>query len=266
MEQLTLWDGGPAALNKSPLRYPGGKTRAVRCLASFLPDDAADVCSPFFGGGSVELYLAARGYRVRGYDAFSPLVRFWEFALRDAAGLAEVVSRRYPPADFGRELFYQLRGSMMRESNKLALAAKFYVLNRASYSGATLSGGMSPGHPRYNAEAIGRLGRFSPGGDVSVGLADFRDSIPMHEDAYLYLDPPYALDVSRLYGVGGDMHEGFSHEELAGILLGRDRWVLSYNDCELVRDLYDGCRVVEASWSYGMGGGKRGREVIVLPR
>ena len=55
-------------MNKSPLRYPGGKTRACKTLASIfklhfldkLPhkEQAFDcIYSPFFGGGSFELYL-----------------------------------------------------------------------------------------------------------------------------------------------------------------------------------------------------------------
>jgi len=58
-------------MNKSPLRYPGGKTRACKTLASifklhFLDKSPHNSCgeqpfdciySPFFGGGSFEFYL-----------------------------------------------------------------------------------------------------------------------------------------------------------------------------------------------------------------
>ena len=43
---------------KSPLRYPGGKSRAIKILMPFFPQDFDEFREPFFGGGSVGLYLA----------------------------------------------------------------------------------------------------------------------------------------------------------------------------------------------------------------
>ena len=48
--------------NKSPLRYPGGKTRACKKLEVILNkkyniDNFNNVISPFFGGGSFEFYI-----------------------------------------------------------------------------------------------------------------------------------------------------------------------------------------------------------------
>ena len=58
---------------KSPLRYPGGKTRAVKHILPHIPKGIKEFCSPFFGGGSVELAVADRGIPVYGYDIFQPL-------------------------------------------------------------------------------------------------------------------------------------------------------------------------------------------------
>ena len=55
---------------KSPLRYPGGKSRAVKTLMEFIPDDCGELCSPFLGGGSFELALAEKGITVHAYDGF----------------------------------------------------------------------------------------------------------------------------------------------------------------------------------------------------
>ena len=40
--------------------------------------------------------------------------------------------------------------------------------------------------------------------------------------------------------------------------------MLSYNDCELVRDLYSGFKFVPARWAYGMNCNKKSNEVIIL--
>lgn len=63
---------------KSPLRYPGGKTRAIKILKDYIPKDCKKICSPFFGGGSFELYLSQQGIDVHGYDIFKPLIYFWQ--------------------------------------------------------------------------------------------------------------------------------------------------------------------------------------------
>ena len=45
---------------KTPLRYPGGKSRATKKIAQFLPDltKYKSYHEPFLGGGSVALYLS----------------------------------------------------------------------------------------------------------------------------------------------------------------------------------------------------------------
>lgn len=45
------------AMLKSPLRYPGGKSRAIKILKDYFPKDFTEYREPFFGGGSVGLYL-----------------------------------------------------------------------------------------------------------------------------------------------------------------------------------------------------------------
>jgi len=67
---------------KTPLRYPGGKSRAVETIMPYIRDlDCGELCSPFLGGGSIELQCAEEGMVVHGYDLFQPLVWFWEALL-----------------------------------------------------------------------------------------------------------------------------------------------------------------------------------------
>ena len=62
---------------KTPLRYPGGKSRAVKHILPLIPEDITELCSPFLGGGSVELAVAERGTTVYAYDIFEPIVWLW---------------------------------------------------------------------------------------------------------------------------------------------------------------------------------------------
>ena len=61
------------------------------------------------------------------------------------------------------------------------------------------------------------------------------------------------------------MHEGFDHARLATWLRGNDRrWVLTYNDCPYIRELYKDFEIVDASWSYGMNKSKQSSEIIIV--
>jgi DNA adenine methylase len=276
---------------KSPLRYPGGKTRAVETLMEFIPEDCGELCSPFLGGGSFELALAEKGITVYGYDLFAPLVWFWQTLLCDGIKLAayadacrienvylhhaknkvrRIEARGLPKEDFER---YQKEISRtMEKKHQLpyALAAKFYALNRSSFSGATLSGGFSEraSYARFTDSSIKRLQEFTES-NLTVSHADFRKSIPKHADAYLYVDPPYYLgSSSKLYGNRGDFHGNFPHLELYDILQGREKWILSYNDCELIRHLYGDYQIYKVEWAYGMNKSKQSSEIIItnLPK
>ena len=246
---------------KSPLRYPGGKSRAVQQIIKLFPPDIDTLASPFFGGGSVEMACAAQGLRVHGYDGFEPLVNFWQVAIEDSVNLAKMVYDYHP---ITRSKFYSLQKRYFTLSDRVESAAAFYVLNRSSYSGTTLSGGMSPGHPRFTDSAIKRLANLQVD-NLSVEHADFKDSLAMHDDDFLYLDPPYA-NGGNLYGNRGDMHQDFNHEGLAEILHSRNGWVLSYNNCDMVQDLYSDYKFVTPEWTYGMSNRKTSNEVLILSK
>lgn len=243
----------------SPLRYPGGKSRAVSTIRKHLPDNLEAICSPFFGGGSVELSCAADGIAVYGSDAFAPVVDFWQEAIKQPVLLAEQVRRYYP---LTKTKFYNLQKNYGTLQSAFERATVFYVLNRSSFSGTTLSGGMSPNHPRFTQSAIDRLREFKAN-NVEVEQKDYMDAFEAHPDKFLYLDPPYA-NGGKLYGNRGDMHEGFNHGECAEMLRQRTDWLLSYNDCDVVRKLYKGYEFITPEWAYGMNGNKTSNEVLIF--
>ncbi len=246
---------------KSPLRYPGGKTRGAKEIIKFFPQRLKKICSPFLGGGSIEVELANNGVQVYGYDIFEPVTDFWQVLLKDSKKLSELVRKYYPLTS---SKFYSLQLEYGKIRSKSERAAVFFVLNRASFSGATLSGGMSLGHPRFNEVAIKRLEDFKLK-NLYVERADFRISLKKHKNDFLYLDPPYA-NGEKLYGNKGDTHENFDHEGLADIITKRDSWALSYNDHPKVRKLYHGFKAIPLKWAYGMNNTKKSNELLILSK
>ena len=244
----------------SPLRYPGGKTRAASLILDYVPESVKTLVSPFLGGASVELAATQRGVRVFGYDLFAPLVTFWQCLLEDPHELARRAEGYLP---LSREEFQHLQREIEGyRIDRFEYAAIFFVINRSSFSGSTLSGGMSPGHPRFTPSAIERVRQFlNP--CLEVRRASFEDSLARHPSTFAYLDPPYLIE-SALYGNRGDTHRGFDHTGLCDLMRARGGWVLSYNDCPEIRRMYQGYRILTPTWQYGMSADKRSREVLIL--
>lgn len=246
----------------SLLRYPGGKTRAIKILKEFIPPNTKELCSPFFGGGSFEIYCANElNIKVYGYDFFKPLVAFWKYALEKPNILACSVEKCHP---IDKESFHKYRETLTMTKSVLTMATNFFVLNRSSFSGTTLSGGFSPeaGSKRFTLSSIERIRKFKCP-NLTVKWMHFKDSIPLHPDTLLYLDPPYMLDNSKLYGTKGDLHEGFDHNMLFDILNKRKNWILSYNNHPEIVKKYSNYKITNVEWSYGMSSDKNSKEILI---
>jgi DNA adenine methylase len=253
---------------KSPLRYPGGKTRAVKILKKYVKEyfpGRKVLLSPFFGGGSFEFAMKEEeGFWIFANDLFRPLYTFW-IVLREQAGtLVDLVREQMP---ITKEKFAYFRKNIMTLSRD-EQAVAYYIINRCSFSGATFCGG-------YSAQAAtGRLNDSSLRTLQSANLncieftnmdcCEFLKAHPEKPDTLVYADPPYYIK-TYIYGKDGDMHESFDHKAFAETIRKRRDWIISYNDCDYIRELYKGCRIFTESWAYGMNASKESSEVIILP-
>ena len=252
---------------KSPIRYPGGKTRAVKMILPYLPQNKEQLCSPFFGGGSIEIAYAQqnKNTQVYGYDLFEPIAFFWEQIIKNPKALAKEIEK--VKATFNKEEFLKFREELgVSCENKVEDAAKVFAINRSSFSGATFSGGFSKEaeQKRFNKPSIERVRNFKVS-NLKVKQGDFKDTIPKHKEAFLYLDPPYFLKEgsNNLYGTNGSTHKGFDHQGLFDLIKERKDWVLSYNDCEWVRETYKEFEIIDLRWAYGMNNGKNSSELLI---
>lgn len=268
---------------RSPLRYPGGKQRAAKTIVDILDQRLpanSKVASPFFGGGSVELELASRGHRVTGSDFFAPVAAFWQQLKSDPQRLYDKCMEWCEPPCIEKGSFYQLQSDLRQlissditvsEQQQFELAWRFFVINRKSFSGATLSGGMASGD-RFNKAAIDRLLPVDMS-NLTVKRGDYWEQLFDRRkrrftfDA-IYADPPYALDCSKLYGDKGSTHDDFDHARFAGHMWSLSTKynvpiLISYNDCDTVRELFKGWKFQEISWAYGMNATKKSNEVLI---
>lgn len=252
--------------SKSPLRYPGGKTRAIPVLNTYITKKEMRVLSPFGGGASWELHLAAKGHHVDCYDAFTPLAIFWEEILTNREAVVKSV-KQYKSAGVDKEVFNDLKKKLIEAGYEYPeIAAMFYIVNRCSFSGSTLSGGFSKSasETRFTARQIEYLEDFAPK-RFSYGLGRWEQTLERSSMYDLvFLDPPYMIDSPKLYGVAGSHHQSFDHSGLADKLKTISTpWVLTYNDSEQIRETYKGFNVSEKTWAYGMSKNKTGLELVI---
>jgi len=249
----------------SPLRYAGGKSLAVGAVAERLPDSIKRLVSPFLGGGSVEVACAREmGLPVVAYDVFDILCNYWRVQLQCPEALYQRLLA-FPPS---RKTFASVKERLRRHwmegkrLDRFDLAAHYYFNSNTSY-GPHFLGWPSDiylAKKRYN-NMIEKARVFrAPGMDVRC--ASFENTIALHQDDFLYCDPPYYLDDGKTF-VGmyphrnfPIHHEGFDHALLRDLLaIHRGGFVLSYNDCDTIRDWYQGYEMMTPSWQYSFGQG-----------
>lgn len=264
--------------NVSPLRYPGGKTRACAIihdviLQNFNITDFDTVVSPFFGGGSFEFYLQNRyGFKLVVNDKFRPLYNFWNQVKVNKKILCEELRKIN---SVSKQQFTDYRNSIMSlNDDMLQQSIQYFIINRCSFSGSTLSGGFSEeaSNKRFTLSSIHKIESLDFT-DIELFNHDFYDFITgvdaLHSrnKSLLFVDPPYYLErKSKLYGNKGDMHEGFNHNLLFDLLNTKKNWILTYNNCEYIKNMYKNYTIIDVNWSYGMNTSKVSSEIIIISK
>ena len=268
-----------ASMFKSPLRYPGGKNRLVKIISELAPKDFLEYREPFLGGGSVLLKMMEDypGRRYWANDLYYDLFCFWNMAQKNPEELVskiKVIKDRWSGDGKGLHRYLVDNIATMSPIDK---AAAFFVLNRITFSGTSLSGGFSKSafETRFTDSSIERLmsmGQVLQGKDLTITNEDFSSVLTGGDSSvFTFLDPPYysATD-SALYGKNGELHKGFDHERLADSLKDcNHRWLMTYDDCEYIRELYKDFNIKEFELMYGMrnvskNADMKGKEVFIF--
>ena len=253
--------------DRSPLRYAGGKSLGVGHIVEHIPQDAPLLVSPFMGGGAVEIACAKElGMQVKAYDVFSVLTNYWQVQLAAGDQLAD----RLEDWRATKTQYEQIKKRLKRHWDgkkqidcPVDLAAHYWFNHNLSY-GPGFLGWMSNIYrcPYRYARAVERVRAFKCP-SLSVGCESFEQSIPQHREAFLYCDPPYFLDDGKMFkGIYPQRnfpvhHNGFKHEVLRDLLHAHEGgFVLSYNDCDTVRQWYSDFRILEVQWQYTLGQGE----------
>lgn len=262
---------------KSPLRYPGGKSRAIKKLYPTFPERMVEYREPFFGGGSVGLFLRQSPHHIYQNwwvnDLNPNLFHFWSMLQENPDSVVSQVKEWHRGWRRNKILFEYLRESIDKMGD-VERAAAYFVLNRITFSGATESGGFSKDsyEKKFTPSSIDRLVEVAPLlKGVNFTNQDYEDVVSAEgENVFIFLDPPYASATQSLYGKNGTLHRGFDHERLHCVLDATPHhWVMTYDDCPLIRSLYANDVLCEWQLIYGMRGQNRdrmGNELLISNR
>ncbi len=245
---------------RSPLRYPGGKQKAVDQIGKMLPARVGEFREPMVGGGSIFFHARsiglARSYWIN--DKFEELISFWK-TVQDPATCAKLIAdlerlhASFATAAEIKEYFLRARKESPRSAYRKALL--FFFFNRVTFSGTTRAGGFSSAASlrRFTKSSINRLHPMPEAlADVRITNDEFHEVIAAAgKDVFIFLDPPY-FTASRLYGKNGSLHE-FDHERLASALKKtKHRFLITYDDCDEIRQLYAWANIEPWQLQYGM--------------
>tara|TARA_Y100001973_G_C5184076_1_gene326718 strand:- start:834 stop:1847 length:1014 start_codon:yes stop_codon:yes gene_type:complete len=270
--------------NKTVLRYAGGKSRAIKQITPFV-QDYDEIVSPFLGGGSLEVHWASMGKKVIGADIFDILITFWEELLSNPNGLAEELSNISPTKQEYRDIKEQLmktpevqkmlgnwRTDFYKRDKKVVLSktklAAYYYFNHNTSYGPGFLGWASDIYMNQEKwdKTIQKIRNFSCP-NLSVLNQSFESTIKQNPNSFLYLDPPYYTEKDKdnkmLCGIYPMKnipvhHDSFDHELLRDCLLNHDGdFVLSYNNCETIREYYSDFEFYFPKWHYSMDIGEK---------
>lgn len=257
----------------TPLRYPGGKAKALKVILPFIPP-FAEFREPFVGGGSVFIALKQL-YSERKYwinDLNTDLWHFW-LNLRDNLDLFITEVQKVKDSGQDGKLLYKQLVAHTPESS-IDRAVRFFVLNRITFSGTTESGGYSQSafEERFTQSSINRLLETAIVlANTTVTNFDYEDVVVKDgKDVFIFLDPPYlSATKSRLYGKNGSFHTAFNHERFAEVMKKtKHRWMITYDDCKEIRRMYSFANIVDWELQYGMNNYRqknaaKGKELII---
>ena len=247
---------------KTPLRYPGGKSRACKKMDEYFPnlDNCVEFREPFLGGGSVALHVTKKypKLKITVNDLYEPLVNFWVVLQTFGDELTEKLKQYKlthpdPPKEErkvegthfpAKELFLNSKEVINDTSlDSIERAAAFYIVNKCSFSGLTECSSFSKqaSVSNFSMRGIEKLPDYSElisSWHINGYSYEYLMTHDMHDGIFMYLDPPYDIK-DNLYGRKGSMHSGFDHDKFAADCDKYDiPMLISYNSDQLVKDRF----------------------------
>lgn len=169
-----------------------------------------------------------------------------------------------------REIFTEILSGRTKPTNNIERAAFYYYLITQSFGSKGTTFAMNSKIGRRPKDIYKDFSRWSKRLKfVTIENMSFDRLIRTYDadEAFFYCDPPY-VSTEKYYQHTGGFGEA-EHRKLSELLHGiKGKFLLSYNDCELVRELYADMKITstkEIDYTLrGAGSKKIVREVFIM--
>ena len=265
----------------SPLRYPGGKGRMFKFVDNLIKENELGnytYTEPFSGGFGIGVKLLSSG-RVKNAiinDIDEHVYAFWYSVFNETQEFLNLIQET--PIDLDnwknqKDIYENYKGASLLKKG----FAAFY-LNRTNYSGV-ITGGRIGGVAQKSKYALGcRMNKCRLISQISE-LAIYKEHvkvynydaidftkkviIPMRNNVFVNFDPPYVVKGAELYK---NFYEENDHVKLAKFIkenLKDVYWMMTYDDCLLIKQLYKEYSPKEYVLTYMAGKRKAGQELLI---
>ena len=253
---------------KTPLRYPGGKSKAIKTLTPWFPKIISEYREPFIGGGSIAIEVTKSNPDIPVWinDLYVPLYNFW-VQLRDRGEeLSERVREekqrtlnaggRERITDRAKQLFNKYKEEIDTYDD-FEKAVAFFIMNKCSFSGLTENSTFSQTASNSNFSLVGadKLAQFSKLiKHWKITNIDYSELMKEHgsSDTFVFLDPPYDIK-DFLYGKNREMHKSFDHDRFADDVYNCvHKFMITYNVNDRLLELYKNYNLKEWQLRYSM--------------
>ncbi len=264
----------------SPLRYPGGKSKIYDKVKNLIESNSLTdriYVEPFAGGFGIGIALLCNDVvKSAVLNDFDPhIFHFWCAVLRHTDDLLKKIVDTPITVEEREKQKAIYKGSSADEVND-GFATLF--LNRVNFSGV-INGGPLGGFSqngaykidcRFNkAEIIRKIERIALlKNKIELFNCDASELITVHlhdtiGTSFFNIDPPYVKKGYQLYA---NYFNETDHKNLAKIItehLVQTRWIVTYDDCDLIRNIYGGYHMQEYDIQHNAGGSVLGKEIVV---
>ncbi|MDR1320567.1 MAG: DNA adenine methylase [Gracilibacteraceae bacterium] len=262
----------------SPLRYPGGKTKLYTYVKEILNCNGLlgqTYIEPFAGGAGLAIKLLLNGDMKRiVINDFDPSIYyFWHSILNTTDDFCHLVFK----TDITTEEWQKQRAIYLKQdtTNPLELGFATFFLNRTNISGV-IKGGIIGGINQTGTHAM--TARFNKENLVSKirEIAAHKEQIIVYNldaqefllpkymrcfyKSFINFDPPYVKKGAKLYKNSFNEKD---HRDLSEKISQCERkWIVTYDICPLVADLYSDYRYGFLDLTYSINQSKKAQEYI----
>ena len=236
----------------SPFRWAGGKFYARKIIEAYIPDHDYYI-EPFLGGGSVFFHKDKTDSWLNDFD--KNLINCYKNIKNNVVELIDYLDGEVATKE--RHGFYK---NEFQPANSLERAARYYYLNRTSYSGIMKEANCYWGYGEKYSMRPENWGRQLTKNHkklqgtklTSLDFEEIFDNLPTDKNIFIFLDPPYYnADQNKFYAESFTLED---HERLSARLKKlskKVKFLLTYDNSIEVRELYSWANQVnEHEWNY----------------